>query len=277
MDDDDDDHDRQSTTTSATPLNSTITVGDSGDDYHSVESEEDSVIEENSDDDEDDDETSPPIEKVIESAPKSRNQPHQDQQPKTVSFDIEPRRSKQTTAGQPPERLGSTKLMSAVDAEPSSWKDVQHLPRCQRELWKKAAEKEIKLLHEYRVWDLVDPPPKREIITCRWVFKTKLDADGRPRTYKARLVARGFSQKFGEDYDETYAPVVRYNTVRVLLAVAAMKKMYVQQLDVQSTYLNGDLEEEIFMEQLPEFVQRGQENKAGATRALKVRALRRAL
>lgn len=117
------------------------------------------------------------------------------------------------------------------------------------------------MLHKNRVWDLVDLPPNRKPITCRWVFKTKLDGDGRPHTYKARLVARGFSQKYGDDYDETYAPVVRYDTIRALLAISAMKKKYIRQLDVQSAYLNGVLEEEIFMKQPPGFVSKGQEDK----------------
>lgn len=172
------------------------------------------------------------------------------------------RRSKRTTAGKPPKRFGDIgNQVSTVNAEPSDWEEVQQLPHKQRELWKKAAEQEMKLLHKHRVWDLVDLPHNRKPITCRWVFKTKLDGDGRPHTYKARLVARGFSQKFGEDYDETYAPIVRYDTIRVLLAVSAMKKKYIRQLDVQSAYLNGVLEEEIFMRQPPEFIQMGQENK----------------
>ncbi|XP_077257634.1 uncharacterized protein LOC143894862 [Temnothorax americanus] len=197
----------------------------------------------------------PVIEKKIENVPDKI----QDEASSSSSTQ-ELRRSKRTTAGQPPKRYGSAKLVSAVNAEPSNWKEVQHLPHCQRELWTKAAEQEIKLLNKYQVWDLVDLPPKRKTVSCRWVFKTKLDADGRPHTYKARLVARGFSQKFDEDYDETYASVVRYDTVQVLLATAARKKMYIQQLDVQSAYLNGVLEEEIFMEQPPGFIQ-----KAGKT------------
>ena len=74
--------------------------------------------------------------------------------------------------------------------------------------------------------------------------------------YKARLVARGFSQKYGQDYDETYAPVIKYETVMVLLAVAAAHNLYVCHLDVKSAYLNGKLDEDIYMEQPPDFVEK---------------------
>lgn len=73
-----------------------------------------------------------------------------------------------------------------------------------------------------------DPPIKKMIITYRWVIKTKLDANSQLHTGKTWLVGRGCSQKFGKDYDETYAPDVKYNTIRILLALAAMKKMHVR-------------------------------------------------
>lgn len=87
------------------------------------------------------------------------------------------------------------------------------------------------------------------MITNRWVFKKKLKADGQVDVYKARLVARGCSQKQGIDYTETFAPVVRFSSVRTLLSIAAALNMEIYQFDVKTAFLHGDLEEEIYMEQ----------------------------
>lgn len=86
---------------------------------------------------------------------------------------------------------------------------------------------------------------------CKWVFKTKLDGEGRVYTYKSRLVARGFCQ--GEDYNETFAPVVKHETIRTLLCITAQKGLHVRHLDVKSPYSNGELEQKIFLEQPPGF------------------------
>jgi len=92
------------------------------------------------------------------------------------------------------------------------------------------------------------PTPKGvNIVSCKWVFKIKYLPDGRIDRYKARLVARGFSQQHGVDYDETFAPVVRMETLRVLLAIAAAEDLEIHQMDVITAYLAGDLEEEIYM------------------------------
>lgn len=102
---------------------------------------------------------------------------------------------------------------------------------------------------EHEVWELADLPPGRKAVSCKWVFKEKTDGDGKIHTYKARLVARGFSQQYGDDYDETFAPVVKHETVRVLLTLAAQKKYHVRHLDVKSADLNGELDQEIYMDQ----------------------------
>lgn len=119
----------------------------------------------------------------------------------------------------------------------------------------------MKSLNEHKVWELTDLPPGKKAITCKWVFKAKLDGEGLVHTYKARLVARGFSQHYGEDYDETFAPVVKHEIIRVLLLVAAHKRLHVRHLDVKSAYLNGKLEENIFLKQPPGFQKHGQESK----------------
>jgi len=110
-------------------------------------------------------------------------------------------------------------------------------------------------------WDLVDFPEDKNCIGVKWIYKTKLNADGDVEKYKARLVAQGFSQQPGIDYNETFAPVARLDTVRMVLAIAAHNKWYVHQMDVMSTFLNGYLEEEVYVRQPPGYEVDGQEDK----------------
>jgi hypothetical protein len=93
----------------------------------------------------------------------------------------------------------------------------------------------------------VDTPKGVNIVSCKWVFKIKRATDSQIQRYKARLVARGFSQKYGIDYQETFAPVVRIESLRILLAIAAYKDLEIHQMDVITAYLAGDLQEEIYM------------------------------
>lgn len=111
-------------------------------------------------------------------------------------------------------------------------------------------KEELRFIEKHKVWSLCDLPKERKAVNCKWVFKTKLDDDGQIYARKARFVARGFLQRFGEDYDSTFAPVVKHETIRALLVIAAQKKMHVRQLDVKSAYLNGELENEIYMNNL---------------------------
>ena len=113
---------------------------------------------------------------------------------------------------------------------------------------------------ENGTWELVELPSGRIPIGCRWVFKTKRGSDGKVERYKARLVAKGYTQKFGEDYDETFSPVVRYSSVRALLAFAVQNGMMIHQMDVVTAFLNGTLEEEIYMEQAPGYTKGGEKN-----------------
>ena len=91
-------------------------------------------------------------------------------------------------------------------------------------------------------------PPESKPIGCKWMFRRKYNSDGTLNTYKARLVAKGFRQKEGIDYFDTYALVARITTIRVLFALASLDNLYVHQMDVKTTFLNGDLDEEIYME-----------------------------
>lgn len=117
--------------------------------------------------------------------------------------------------------------------------------------WQEAIQSEYTSLIKNKTWSVCDLPVDRKAITNKWVFKLKRKADGRVDKYKARLVARGFTQKFGFDYSETYAPVAKLVTLKVLLAVANHRDMHIHQMDVKSAFLNGELTEDIYME-LPE-------------------------
>eukprot|EP00253_Pinus_taeda_P023581 PITA_23581 len=104
-------------------------------------------------------------------------------------------------------------------------------------------------------WDLVPLPKGRKLVRCKWVYRTKYGPDGKVDKHKARLVAKGFSQVEGIDYTETFSPVAKMNSVHLVLSLAASFKWEVHQMDVKSTFLHGDLHEEIYMEQPIGFIQ----------------------
>src|SRR5690606_14661766 len=113
------------------------------------------------------------------------------------------------------------------------------LPKEQREKWLAACQEEIEALKKRGVYIMSDPPKRRKIVQCRWVFDIK--PDGRLR---ARLVAKGFTQIEGIDLDQIFSPVVRYESVRTLLALAALENWYITAVDVKNAFLYGKLDEE---------------------------------
>jgi hypothetical protein len=108
-------------------------------------------------------------------------------------------------------------------------------------------------------WEVVERPYGGKPVGCKWVLKKKLRPDGTIDKYKARLVAKGYTQKEGEDFFDTYSPVARLTTIRVLLSLVASHGLLVHQMDVKIAFLNGELEEEIYMDQSEGFVVKGQE------------------
>ena len=125
--------------------------------------------------------------------------------------------------------------------------------------WRAAVQDEYDSLMENKTWSLVELPKGRKAIGCKWVFRIKRNADGSVDRYKARLVAKGYSQVEGVDYSETFAPVAKMTSLRMLLAMAAIEDLELQQLDVKTAFLNGMLEEDIYMEQPEGFVAPGKE------------------
>jgi len=115
-------------------------------------------------------------------------------------------------------------------------------------------QEEIDALQANNTWRLVERPPGRTIVTGKWVFRHKLRADGSLERYKARWVVRGFTQKPGIDYTETFSPVVKPATIRVVLNIAASRGWPIHQLDMKNAFLHGHLEETVYCQQPLGFV-----------------------
>ncbi|WVZ50557.1 hypothetical protein U9M48_001799 [Paspalum notatum var. saurae] len=115
--------------------------------------------------------------------------------------------------------------------------------------WKNAMDLEYDALIRNKTWHLVPPQKGRNVIDCKWVYKIKRNPDGSLDRYKARLVAKGFKQRFGIDYEDTFSPVVKAATIRIVLSIAISRGWNLRQLDVQNAFLHGILEEEVYMKQ----------------------------
>jgi hypothetical protein len=147
-------------------------------------------------------------------------------------------------------------LPSEINVRDWTFRDILRLPSAKQKEWKDACHEELESLQKRNVYELVKLPPGRKAIKNRWVFDIK--SDGRKR---ARLVAKGFSQVEGLDYDEIFSPVVRFESVRLLFALAALENWHMTALDVKTAFLYGQLDEEIYMEQPEGFKVKGQEFK----------------
>ena len=134
-------------------------------------------------------------------------------------------------------------LYAGVVSEPSTYQEAVVSPE-----WQLAMSEELAALERTGTWDLVPLPPRSVPITCKWVYKVKTKSNGSVERYKARLVARGFQQSHGKDYDETFAPVAHMTSVRTLIAVAATRSWKIYHMDVKNAFLHGDLHEEVYMQ-----------------------------
>ncbi|KAJ9542648.1 hypothetical protein OSB04_029154 [Centaurea solstitialis] len=129
------------------------------------------------------------------------------------------------------------------------------------EEWKEAMNEEILVIRKNNTWELVDLPEGKNVTKLKWVYHTKYRADGTIQKHKARLVAKGYAQEEGVDFGETFSPVARFETVRTFLALAAQLQWPVYQLDVKSAFLNGELEEEVYVAQPEGYAVNGCEDK----------------
>ena len=123
--------------------------------------------------------------------------------------------------------------------------------------WKTAMEQEYQSIIKNTTWELVELPKGKQIIGCKWLYKPKINADGTILKLKAILVAKGYSQIEGIDYEENISPVAKLNTIRMLIALATKKQWMIHQLDVKSAFLDGELKEEVYLEKPKWFVQKG--------------------
>ncbi|KAL0402256.1 UNVERIFIED_CONTAM: Retrovirus-related Pol polyprotein from transposon TNT 1-94 [Sesamum latifolium] len=149
----------------------------------------------------------------------------------------------------------STELLLFA-SEPQSFEDAS-----KDECWTKTMNEEMSTIEKNETWELVDLPKGKKTIWLKWIFKIKFNQDGLIQKYKARLVAKGYSQQPGIDFTETYAPVARIETIRTVLAILAQLELQVYQLDVKSVFLNGEIEEEVYVEQPEGFIVKGKEDK----------------
>ena len=131
--------------------------------------------------------------------------------------------------------------------EPRTYREAVRSPH--RAKWERAMQEELDSIKDNDTFSLVPLPAGRHAIGCKWVFKIKRHADGSVERYKARLVAKGYSQLYGIDFTETFAPVVRFSSLRAILAIAAAADYEIHQMDVKTAFLNGDLDEDIYMQQ----------------------------
>ena len=135
-------------------------------------------------------------------------------------------------------------MCDLVDQEPTNYEEA-----IQKKEWKEAMTKEYQSIMKNDVWDIVPKPEGKSVVYSKCTYKIKHAADGSIKKYKARFVARGFSQKEGIDYEETFSPVARYTSIRAIMALASMMKWDLHQMDVKTTFLNGVIEEEVYIEQ----------------------------
>ncbi|GKC17860.1 ribonuclease H-like domain-containing protein [Tanacetum coccineum] len=138
--------------------------------------------------------------------------------------------------------------VSSILALPKSYRDAFNDPN-----WQNAMNDEYHALIKNNTWTLVPRPANANIIRCMWLFRHKYLADGTLSRYKARLVANGSTQLQGLDVDETFSPVVKPGTIRMVLSLAISQHWSVHQLDVKNAFLHGDLSETVYMHQPPGF------------------------
>ncbi|KAA0066490.1 gag/pol protein [Cucumis melo var. makuwa] len=174
----------------------------------------------------------------------------------------EPRRSGRVT-NLPIRYMSLTETLTVISdgdiEDPLTFKKA--MEDVDKDEWIKAMNLELDSMYFNSVWDLVDQPDGVKPIGCKWIYKRKRGADGKVQTFQARLVAKGYTQVEGVDYEKTFSPVAMLKSIRILLSIAAYFDYEIWQMDVKTAFLNGNLEETIYMQQPEGFIIPGQEQK----------------
>ena len=156
--------------------------------------------------------------------------------------------------------LGESYQVIAIDSEDDPINYKEALEDVDVQEWQKAMDREMESMYSNSVWSLVEAPKGVKPIGCKWIYKRKRGSDGKVETFKARLVAKGYTQKEGIDYEETFSPIAMLKSIRILLAVAASLDYEIWQMDVKTAFLNGNLNEDIYMQQPEGFKAKGKEH-----------------
>jgi hypothetical protein len=135
-------------------------------------------------------------------------------------------------------------MTSIIDSEPSSYEEAAN-----QQVWQDAMVEEHNSIMRNDVWEIVSRPEGKSVLTSRWLYKVKHAADGSVEKYKARFVARGFSQREGVDYKETFSLVARYSSIRAVISIAYEMGCSIHRMDVKTAFLNDIIEEEVYIEQ----------------------------
>ncbi|GKA38822.1 retrovirus-related pol polyprotein from transposon TNT 1-94 [Tanacetum coccineum] len=184
------------------------------------------------------------------------NELHDERLDQLEEEEVELRRSKRARTEK---SFGPDFVSFTVENEPTSYR--QAVTSSEGYQWKEAIKSEIDSILQNHTWELVDLPPGCKPLGYKWIFKKKMKANGTIDKYKERLVIKGYRQRERLDYFDTYSPVMRITSIRTVLAIAALRNLDVHQMDVKMAFINGDLEEEIYMNQPEGFIALGQESK----------------
>ncbi|GJX53109.1 retrotransposon protein, putative, ty1-copia subclass [Tanacetum coccineum] len=184
------------------------------------------------------------------------NDLHDERQDQLKEEEVEPRRSKRARTEK---SFGPDFVSFMVENEPTSYREA--VTSSEGHQWKEAIKSEIDSILQNHTWELVDLPPGCKPLGYKWIFKKKMKADGTIDKSQCKMVIKGYRQREGLDYFDTYSPVTRITSIRMVLAIAALRNLEVHQMDVKTAFLNGDLEEEIYMNQPEGFIAPGQESK----------------
>ena len=189
-------------------------------------------------------------------SPRSPALVHDDSSPQSSPEIPQKMRSLQDIYAETNEITDSTLYCLFSDSEPINFEEAT-----QDKKWRLAMNEEMKAIQKNGTWELTTLLKEKQVVGMKWIYKIKKNERGEVEKYKARLVVKGFSQQHGVDYDEVFAPVARLETIRLIIALVAQKRWRIFQMDVKSAFLNGHLEEDVYVKQPEGYIIKGQKNK----------------